>query len=372
MNSHLPEQRDLQQDIRPDDLDRLSPTVIIGAGLIGASIGCALSLAGVRVHLHDKMQSHAMVAAARGAGVVGLPPGEQVKLVVVAVPPQVAAGVVLRALKRFPAAAVTDVASVKAPILRTLQAEGVALDRYLGSHPMSGSAYSGPLTAAPELFADRTWVLCQRADNPEWVVDRVAALARLCGSRTVRMDADQHDRAVAEVSHLPQLMASLTAARLQDVPRSDLALAGPGVRDVTRIASSDPRLWRQIITANQVPVRELLEAVRDDLDQLINSLDDPEAITRVIEKGRQGVRGLPFKHGRPAEDLVSVVVQIPDAPGSLARLFSDIEAVGVNVEDLAIEHDPVREVGYLAIQVAPERVPVLRAAMVEHGWALRS
>lgn len=350
----------------------MSPMVVVGTGLIGASIGCAMTRAGAQVHLRDKVRSHAMVAAARGAGVVAAPKAEEVRLVVVAVPPDAIADVVAQALKRYPNAIVTDVGSVKGTIADQVQGLVADATRYVGSHPMAGSAYAGPLTAVPELFVDRTWVITPRADNPEWVIDGVRELARRCRARIIEWSVDDHDRAVAEVSHLPQLMASLTAARLSEVPRGDLALAGPGVRDVTRIAASNPILWRQIIASNRDQVLAQLTRVRHDLDALIDGLDEPDTVESLIERGRLGVRALPFKHGRSAEELASVIVQIPDAPGSLASLFADIQGLGVNIEDLSIEHDPEREVGFLSIQVDPGKADELRAAMADRGWGLRA
>ena len=266
---------------------------------------------------------------------------------------------------------VTDVASVKAPVLADLRTRGRDLSRYVGSHPMAGSQYSGPLTATATLFVDRTWVVARGTGN-EASQRMVERLAVMCGAHVVHLDADEHDRAVAEISHMPQLMSSLTAARLRDVPASDLLLAGQGVRDVTRIAGSDPALWRQIITANSTEIGTQLRAIRGDLDRLIDQLDDPDAIADLVERGREGVAALPGKHGRKIGDMSAVVVEIPDTPGALARLFTDIQAQGINIEDLSIEHGLSREVGYLSVAVDAERAPDLRAAMVRAGWDLRS
>lgn len=353
------------------DAQLLSPAVIIGAGLIGASIGCALTQAGVDVRLRDRYKSHALVAAGVGAGTVNNPIASTVKLVVVATPPSTVPDVVQDALNRYRNAVVTDVASVKSPILDELEARGINLDRYVSSHPMAGSQFSGPLTARPRLFVDRTWVIAEGTGTPD-SVSRVETLAGLCGSRIVRLNARDHDRAVAEISHMPQLMSSLTAARLADVPPEDLRLAGQGVRDVTRIAASDPGLWRQIITANHTQIAHQLTAIRDDLDALIAHLDDPDEVARLISHGGRGVAALPGKHGRKSVDLDQVVIEIPDAPGALARLFADIQNQGVNIEDLSIEHEIAREVGYLSVAVEANRAAGLRDAMASAGWSLRS
>lgn len=353
----------------------LSPAVVIGAGLVGASIGCALTAAGAVVHLEDRVSSHAIVAAGRGAGLITAASAAAVQLVVVAVPPDAVAAVVAAALARFPNAVVTDVASVKTVVLDRLASVGMGahpLDRtrYVGSHPMAGSQHTGPLTASPDLFVDRTWVVTPHSDSAADAVHVVWTLAEVCGARIVEMPADLHDKAVAQVSHLPHLMSILTAGHLRDVPADALELSGQGIRDVTRIAGSDPVLWRQILTANQAAVRAELTGVRDDMDELLTVLDDPEALEAFLARGRSGARSLPGKHGAPSRDDVAVVIEIPDAPGALARLFADVEAAGVNVEDLAIDHDPHREVGYLSVVVAPDRAESLSTTMVANGWTL--
>ncbi|WIY83923.1 prephenate dehydrogenase [Propionimicrobium sp. PCR01-08-3] len=353
-------------------IEQISPTLVIGAGLVGASIGCALTEAGVVVHLKDRERSHTIVAAGRGAGRLEEPDRADVKLVIVATPPAVIAEVITASLEQYPNAAITDVGSVKARIADDLAARRINFARYVGGHPMAGSHQSGPLTAAPELFVDRTWVITPRPENPEWVVERVRTLATTCGARIRELDAAEHDRAVAEVSHFPQLVSSLTAARLAQVPQDDLRLAGQGLRDVTRIAASDVKMWRQIVAANTPLIREQLVAMRADLDRLISSLDDPRTVVDLLRRGNDGVRALPSKRGKLRNENVSVVVEIPDAPGALAQLFASMTDNGVNIEDLSIEHDPERSAGYLSIDVAPERADALRQLIRDHGWGLRS
>ncbi|MGI5952724.1 MAG: prephenate dehydrogenase [Brooklawnia sp.] len=353
-------------------VDQISPALVIGTGLLGASVGCALSERGVVVHLADRVHAHAVVAAGRGAGRLDQPHPAEVQLVVVAVPPAAIAEVVADALETYPHAAVTDVGSVKSRIVRDLEKLRINLARYVGGHPMAGSHHSGPLTAAAEIFVDRTWVLTPRPENPDWVLERARELAITCGARLHEMDAHDHDRAVAEVSHFPQLVSSLTAARLAQVPADDLRLAGQGVRDVTRIAASDVSLWRQIVAANTGPIKEQLVAMRADLDRLIDTLEDPRTVIDVLARGNQGAEALPSKRGKRPDDVVAVIVEIPDAPGALAQLFSDITTNGINIEDLSIEHDPVREAGYLSVEVARDRADALREMIRAHGWGLRS
>lgn len=348
----------------------LSPALVIGTGLVGASVAHALTRAGVTVHLQDKVSSHARVAASRGAGTTTAPDPEQVKLVVVAVPPEALPRVIAKALTTYPQATVTDVGSVKGTVLAALRKTDADLSRYVGSHPMAGSQHVGPLTANADLFIDRTWVVTPHDTSAAHAVLDVQEVARLCGARRITMGAAHHDEAVAQVSHLPHLISVLVAGTLTRVPAEHLRLAGQGLRDVTRIAGSDPELWQQIIGANAVAVRHELQAIQTDLAAMITALDDGD-VAPLLERGREGTRALPGKHGLDAISYAHVVVEIPDAPGALARLFRDIEAAGVNIEDLSIDHDLEREVGWLSVQVAPEKADDLAAAMTAAGWTVR-
>ncbi len=345
--------------------------VVIGAGLIGASIGCAMVASGYRVHLRDHKVSHARVAAGLGAGTVDPPVSAEVDLVVVAVPPSAIADIVVHSLEIYPHAAVTDVGSVKAGVLDAIWRREVDLTRYVGSHPMAGSQHSGPLTARADLFVDRSWVVTPHRRSTAEAIAEVSRLVAACGARQVTMDVDDHDAAVARVSHLPHLMSVLTAGHLTGVADTDMTLAGQGLRDVTRIAGSDPGLWEQIVSANADAVLRELRAVRDQLDLLVKAVEttpDTSELRDHLQRGVEGTRRIPGKHGAAAARYTPVVVAIPDEPGALARLFADVGAAGVNVEDIAIEHDPVREVGYLALSVAPDRADELMRTMVDRGW----
>jgi prephenate dehydrogenase len=352
---------------------QLSCAVIIGTGLIGTSVGCALSAAGYAVHLRDHKISHARVAAGLGAGTIDPPVTADVDLVVVAVPPGAIADLVVHSLQVYPNATVTDVGSVKAGVLDALWRRDVDLGRYVGSHPMAGSHHSGPMTAHPELFVDRTWVVAPHRRSAAESVARVRAVVQACRAREVIMDVDDHDAAVARVSHLPHLMSALVAGHLTEVPERDLMLAGQGLRDVTRIAGSDPVLWEQILGANSSAVLEELRSVQDQLGLLIKAVEAAPATVDLrsqLERGVAGTRKISGKHGAAPVSYSEVVVAIPDSPGALARLFADVGAAGVNVEDISIEHDPVREIGYLSLSVSPEHADALVETMLSHGWTV--
>jgi prephenate dehydrogenase len=346
------------------------PVLVVGAGLLGTSIALALRREGVDVALRDISEENLRIASGLGAVNVDAA-AVRPQLVVVAVPPDHLAEQVAAALTGTDAV-VTDVGSIKgAPLVGTRErVSATELTRYVGSHPMAGSERSGPVAASAALFDGRPWAVTPHETASASAVDVVTALAQACGATPVTFTPDEHDQAVARTSHLPHLLAALVAGRLADAPRSHLALSGQGVRDVTRIAAGDPSLWRQIITANTTALASLLHAVRDDVDTLLRALSDGDgaAVRAVLDRGVQGTAVIPGKHGIPAGPLATVFVVIPDHPGELARLFADAGEIGVNIEDLRIDHDPARDYGLMELSVAAGAADELLRALGERGW----
>lgn len=307
------------------------------------------------------------LAVSRGAGQPG--PVDSPGLVVVAVPPASVADVVAQALEQWPQAVVTDVASVKQGIGEQL-ANHAGSSRYVGSHPMAGSERSGPMAASARLFEGRAWAVTPRADADPAAVEMIRTVARLTGAVVVDLDAHTHDEAVALVSHLPHLLSVLTAAQLNGAPETHLALAGPGLRDVTRIAGSDTGLWLEILQGNAASVTALLQNVRADLDTLIDGLDsDVNAIASVLRRGREGTRQVPGKHGDKMVQLAIVYVQIPDRPGELSRLMAHTGESGINIEDIRIDHELGRPVGLVEVVVAEHNAELLVEALTDRGWS---
>ena len=186
---------------------------VVGAGLVGTSLGLALRRLGDDVTLEDVSPTQAALARDLGAG--RLPDGPvEPDLVVVATPPDVTAVCVAAALRRWPEAAVTDVASVKGTVLAALRADGADLARYCGSHPMAGRERSGAVSGRYDLFDGRAWVLTPTDETDPGVIALVTAVARSAGAAVSRLDPDRHDAAVAAVSLVPQLAAILVAARI--------------------------------------------------------------------------------------------------------------------------------------------------------------
>lgn len=353
---------------------------VIGTGLIGTSAGLALRGQGITVYLADRDAGAAAHAQQRGAGNIGDPPREP-DVVIVAVPPASVAAEMAAALKRYPNATVTDVASVKGRPLAQLRELGADLSRVVGGHPMAGREVSGPGGARADLFEDRFWVLTPTEDSDPGRVAEVADLARAAGALVVQLPPGEHDRAVALTSHTPQVLASLLAARLEHAAQEDVSVSGQGLRDTTRIAGSDPALWSQILAANAGQVASVLEAVSADLSELTSALrtldDDPgdvaaaARVSQILIRGTHGRSRVPAKHGGIAAQYTAIPVVIDDRPGELARLFGAAGDAGVNLEDVRIEHTAGRQSAIVELAVEPGAAGGLRAALAAGGWHLR-
>ncbi|MFF4273769.1 prephenate dehydrogenase [Streptomyces sp. NPDC001536] len=356
--------------------------LVIGTGLIGTSAALALVGRGVQVHLTDHDPEQARTAAALGAGTDEAPEGP-VDLAIVAAPPAHVAAVLADAMRRGVARGYIDVASVKGGPRRELEALGLDLAAYIGTHPMSGREKSGPLAATGDLFEGRPWVLTPTRDTDTEVLNLALELVSHCRAVPVVMDADAHDRAVALVSHMPHLVSSMVAARLENAEEAAVRLCGQGIRDVTRIAASDPRMWIDILSANPGPVADLLTDVAADIEETVRALRSLQSsdeakrgegavgIEDVLRRGNAGQVRVPGKHGSAPRTYEVVAVLIDDQPGQLARIFADAGRAGINIEDVRIEHATGQQAGLVQLMVEPQTAPVLTAALRERGWAIR-
>jgi prephenate dehydrogenase len=379
---------------------------VIGTGLIGTSAALALRRHGADVWLWDRDPAAAGLAADLGAGRVlpragndpgpagpdGPGPGRPADVALIAVPPAEVAGVLATAQQVGLAHCYTDVASVKALPLAQARDAGCDISRYVPGHPLAGRERSGPAAARADLFLGRAWALCPAPETSGAAMATVTAMVTACGAEPIVTDADSHDRWVALVSHAPHVVAAAMAAQLapEPVPPEALSLAGPGLRDATRIAAGDAGLWTQILTGNAGPVAGVLAAVAADLAEAARILAEvalvpgrrggpggspaPEVskeLTGLLEQGRAGVARIPGKRGGPARAFTAVQVVISDRPGELARLFAAAADAGVNVEDVGIEHSPGAPVGVAELSVRPESAGPLIAALTGAGWPVR-
>ena len=397
--------------------------VVVGTGLIGTSIALALRERGTEVWLADRDPAAARLAEGIGAGRVlpgpvprsgdpaelagpaelrgpaglaqpeprgdpaelagpaGLapPPDGPAELAVLAVPPGATGAALAAAQAAGLARWYTDVASVKELPLASARELGCDIAVFVPGHPISGRERSGPAAARADLFLGRPWAVCPAPETSQEAVTAVAAMAAACGAQPIRMSAAEHDRWAALVSHAPHLVAAVVAAMLQPAPDGALALAGQGLRDVTRIAAGDSELWTQILAANAAHTGELLAGLAADLTVAAGVLEEiakgdqgaQARLAGLLDRGRAGVARIPGKRGGPAPAYQVVQVVIGDRPGELARLFQAAGDAGINIEDVGIEHSPGLPAGVAELSVTLQAADQLAAALAAGGWPVR-
>lgn len=371
----IPDAGGAENDDRAEDVAALGTVGIIGAGLMGASIGLSLTAAGVDVALRDADPEQEKLAIARRAG-RRWTEGERVDHAVIAVPPHAVAGVLYDLQRENGAPTASDVASVKAQVVAEATELGCDLVTFCPGHPIAGRERGGAVSAQVDLFRDRTWALCPAPETGPEAQAAAAAVARVCGASVVKLRPERHDELMARLSHLPQIVASSLASEASDgLVEGELVLAGLGLRDTTRLADSDAGLWASILEGNRQPVADGLDRLVQSLSDLAQTLrrgsadDVAAAVERLLGAGQQGRRRLPAKVGQPTPDWIWVGVVVPDRPGELARIFDAVGAWGINVEDVRVEHSREQPRGVLELAVRPSVAEPLTVQLQGAGWS---
>ena len=329
---------------------------ILGTGLIGTSVGLGLRAAGWETAGWDPDPEALSEAGRMGAVDVATDPdraraGADV-VVLAAPPPSVVA--VLSSLHTD--ALVTDVAGVKGPVVKA----AAHLAHFVGGHPMAGREVSGPEAATPALFRGATWVLVTDGAAP-FDLERAEDLVGLLGARPLRMTAEEHDDAVATISHLPQVLAASLVREAADHPAA-LGLAAGSFRDLTRVAASDPSLWADLLVANRRFVAAALESYRSRLARWGEAVaaGDTGALAGALTAAATTRAAL-----GPA--LVAVRIALADQPGEIARVGHALERTGADVRDLQLRHAPYGGGGILTVSVRPGDADRLRRAVRAEG-----
>jgi len=333
---------------------------IIGTGLIGTSVGLSLRTSGWFVTGWDPDQAAAADALELGgidlaaAGLAGAI--EQADLVVLAGPP---AAVVIDLAGLATDALVTDVAGVKVPVVR---AAG-HLRHFVGGHPMAGREHAGPKAASAALFRGATWILCtDRASDGD--LANMKEIVISLGAVPVTMTAAEHDAAVAVISHLPQVLASVLVQVAARDPHA-LDLAAGSFRDLTRVALSEPAWWAELLVINQGELRRVLGSLIEALGVWSSALEEGAVERLATQLGE--ARNL--RHAM-APPVVAVGVVMQDRPGELGAVGRALAVSGVDVRDLQLRHGPHGGGGVLTLSVRPGEAETLRAALAEEGFEL--
>jgi prephenate dehydrogenase len=240
--------------------------------------------------------------------------------------------------------------------------------RFVPTHPMAGREIGGAGSARADLFQGRSWILTPSSDLEAASKDLALELIAHLGATPIELTAADHDRAVAKISHLPQIAASLIAKQLDGTPAEWMELAGQGLRDTTRIAGSDESLWKEIIHSNRAELEQLLINLQNDVAKMIASLNNPDEIATLIAQGRAGKGLIPGKHGGKAREYWYLPIVIDDKPGQLGAIFNECAAMDVNVEDLNIEHSPGQLSALITLALSENDAAKLSSHLTSIGW----
>lgn len=343
--------------------------LVLGLGLIGGSVALGLRAAGFAVTGRDVNADRLRFAIEQGL-VEGAEGSGGLDLIVLCVPVDVVpalADEVLALLEANEGAVATDVAGVKAPV-----AEVISHPRFIGGHPMAGAELVGPEGARPDLFAGASWVLCPDGHTDPEAFARLHGIVSELGASPLALPADEHDRLVATVSHLPHLVAASLMNQAASAAADDpvlLRLAAGGFRDMTRVASGDPRIWPELLIGNRAAVLEGIEALRGRLGELAEDLrrGDRAALAKRLGEAQAARRSLPVGRAAPQE-LSELRVPVPDRAGVLAEVTTTASAAGVNLVDLEIAHSAEAVGGVLVLVVARADAKRLAEALAGRGY----
>lgn len=337
---------------------------IVGTGLMGTSIAMASARVGFHVSGWDADTRSLTLAAERTSVRVASSLDDAVagaNIVIVCAPVPSIPELVAHILETAPAAIVTDAGSIKDHVVREVAAlAGPAAGRFVGGHPMGGSERSGPEHASASVVDGIVWVLTPGEEVDTGAVATLEAWIERIGGRPVRMSPVRHDRLVAFVSHLPQVAATalMGVAATEEADEPDiLLLAAGGFRDLTRLASSNPALWSQILLSNRDAIAEAIDLYSARLADLRAMVVEGRGrdVEETFDEAKQARLRLAAKPQVRAGVAV-LQVQAPDRPGALAELTSVLAEHSVNIEDLQIVHSPEGGRGTVHFTVAATSV----------------
>ena len=344
---------------------KLAQVRIVGTGLIGTSIALGLARLGVKIDITDSDPVHERLARdlLEGSLASGAP-----DLVVIATPPNSIFQVLQEEFRTYPDAMFIDVGSVKTELLVQVEQLPALAKRFLGTHPMAGRESGGARSAQSDLFNGRAWIVTPTSVTEGRVRETFSELARCLGAIEYEMGGREHDDLMASISHLPQVLSTALAESLQSSSRLDLA--GQGLRDMVRIAASDPKLWSEILLANKRSIIDAIERFSTKLSELKKSIEqnDEEEINSHFVNGAKERARVSGKHGAQPRNYVELLIVIEDRPGQLSALFQHCAEVDANIEDLSIEHSPGQETGLISLSFSPMDAERVTTHLQSHGW----
>ena len=341
-----------QHTTQPDQAFRR--IAVVGFGLVGASFAAAVRAAypDTRVLAVDIDERTLAEAVERGWATDGALPddpaferfvGDGCDLVVLATPVG-AAERYFEDLARWDyRGIVTDTASTKARITALAERVLPHPENFVPGHPMAGSEVNGIEGARPDLFKGAHWILCPDADTPAEHFPRLHELVTSIGARVIALPREDHDEAVAVVSHVPHIMASSLvqlASRHADDQQALMRLAAGGFKDSTRIAAGSPGLWGGIAFDNKDALSDGLDEIQGIIGAFADALasDDRAALTVLLADAAAARRALPAAWVPSTERLLEVRIPMEDRPGVVAEVTTVTSSVGCNIQSIEIDH----------------------------------
>ncbi len=355
---------------------------IVGLGLMGGSLGLALTRAGFTVSGWNR--SPAAIEEAYRFGAINILPvsleeavcGAGVVFVgttVETIPDMIRSCVPFTA----PGTIFTDLGSIKEPILEKVLSFLPATHYFVAGHPMTGSEQHGIDAADPFLYQNAAYIIIEDPRTPKAAVDKVVELAKITGASIIKLSAREHDRIVAMVSHLPHLIAASlvkTAGREEENYPGTLHLAAGGFRDTTRIALGSSKVWEGIIFENKSKVLQAIEAFGQELTKLKNLLlgNDQDGLREFLDSAREIRLQIPAKNKGFLTLLHEMVVTIEDRPGAIEEVLRHLSKAGLNIKDIEILR--VREGDAGTLRIALENAESIETAiriLEEQGFKVR-
>jgi len=339
---------------------------VVGVGLVGGSIGLALRARGWHVHGVDPDEGRLDRAVEMGAiDVAGW--DAEAEVTFVATPVGRIAEAVSEALAAAPSGLVTDVGSVKAPVVAA-----VGDDRFIGGHPMAGSEQEGLDGAEADMFIDAIWVLTPTEATDGSALAQLRSTVASLGAEILTLAPDRHDSLVALVSHVPHLTAAtlmgIASARSEE-HSAVLRLAAGGFRDMTRVAAGHPGIWPDICRENAAAIDEVLDDLIRALDDVRSEVSsgDHDGLLRRLETARTARVSLPTGAPRPSE-LSEVRVPVLDQPGELAAITLLATDLDVNIYDMEIAHSAEGDRGVVLLIVESNLAERLKGGLMAKGY----
>lgn len=354
---------------------------IVGLGVIGASLGMALNATG-KYHVIGIDKDAETLQVALETRAVAEITGDVCKgvrdadVVFLAVPvTEIVRIAVIIEDYVSPRAVVTDVGSTKRTVVEALERK--FFSRFVGGHPMTGSEYTGIKGADQYLFENAIYVLTPTSRTDPDALDIIKTVVADTGARILCVSPQEHDLMVAAVSHLPHLLAVSLMNTACEVARDHpetLILAAGGFRDITRVASSQSSMWRDIYATNRKNIIEVSRKLRKYLEQIERSLEqeDFDAIVTKMQRARQEREKIPLKIRGFLPSVHEVMVTVPDQPGSIADVTAAIAATGINIIDIEIVRIREGEGGTLKLAFkTSEEADSARAVLRARGFVAK-